>query len=343
MTASDGGTIGGRPLVSICLKCWNQREFVAEALEGVFSQTYRPLEIVICDDRSTDGSWEYLESAVRGERAAALRAEGVSIVLHRNPVNLGNAGNWEMCCELAHGELLVKADGDDVSLPDRTARIVAAWDADGRRAVAVCHSGWQIGPRGEPYGRLHQVTANWQMGAAMAYSPRLFREFPRLPASALRCCDDVIWGRRALMLGTILEIPDRLVRYRIGSGVTTTFWRIRAQCEFCERDFVTTLPVARADLASLRGPSGEARETEARRLEGDERYHAAKLALVTASRFSERLAAYRRVQAVHRALSVSAYLNLAFLLPRFLGTPMLFAYCCLRNLRWRLQRREGQG
>ena len=52
------------PLVSFCVKCYNQERYIGEALEGAFAQTYRPLEIVISDDASTDRSWEIITEAV---------------------------------------------------------------------------------------------------------------------------------------------------------------------------------------------------------------------------------------------------------------------------------------
>ena len=47
-----------RPLVSFCLKSYNQKRYLKNALQGAFAQTYRPLEIVISDDGSKDGSKE---------------------------------------------------------------------------------------------------------------------------------------------------------------------------------------------------------------------------------------------------------------------------------------------
>ena len=120
-----------RALVSFCLKAYNQKSFIGEALEGAFAQTYRPLEIVVCDDHSTDGTWELLVEKAEAWRRAN-RDPDVTLVLHRNERNLGNCTNWEMCGKLAYGELLIKAGGDDVSLPERTARIVEAWDKAGR-------------------------------------------------------------------------------------------------------------------------------------------------------------------------------------------------------------------
>ena len=56
------------PLVSFCVKCYNQERYIGEALEGAFAQTYRPLEIVISDDASTDRSWEIITEAVAKSR-----------------------------------------------------------------------------------------------------------------------------------------------------------------------------------------------------------------------------------------------------------------------------------
>jgi len=44
--------------VSFLILTYNQVDFVENALSGAFSQTYSPLEIVISDDASTDGTRE---------------------------------------------------------------------------------------------------------------------------------------------------------------------------------------------------------------------------------------------------------------------------------------------
>ena len=40
-----GSTEG--PLVSFCVKCYNQERYIGEALEGAFAQTYRPLLMLL--------------------------------------------------------------------------------------------------------------------------------------------------------------------------------------------------------------------------------------------------------------------------------------------------------
>lgn len=321
-------------VVSFCVKSYNQRRYVLAALEGALAQTYRPLEIVVSDDCSTDGSWEAIQERIASFRQSASpdRLEGLTFVLNRNPVNRGNLGNWEKICEIATGELLVKADGDDVSLPDRTLRIVSAWLADGARAFAVCHSGWQIGPRDESYGRLRQVTSGWPLGAAMAYSPELFRRFPKVAAEHERRMDDVIYTWRALMSGTVLEIPDRLVRYRIGTGISTSFWHIRDQMRLCSRDSLSALEVSGRDAASL--PVSQ-RDEWLRRIDTERRRLSHQLALLDEKRWTKRIR-LARLLGKPRFFSIANYFRISFLLPRCAGDAMLFAYVLARNAYWRL-------
>ena len=39
-----------KPLISFILITYNQEDFVRDALDGAFNQTYSPLEIIITDD-----------------------------------------------------------------------------------------------------------------------------------------------------------------------------------------------------------------------------------------------------------------------------------------------------
>lgn len=314
------------PLVSFCLKSYNGRPYLREALDGAFAQTYRPLEIVISDDASTDGSWEVIQEEV----AKRGKTEGVTVVVNRNERNLGSVGNWDRLCELASGELIVKADGDDVSLPERTERIVAAWLSDGGKATVICHSGWLIGLRGQRKGRLRLVTPGWPLGAAMAFSRRTFDVFGYSLDSA--AVDDEVYVRRALMLGKPIVMPDRLVRYRIGHGQTSDEWHVR-------RVFVQT---TRGMLAVIREMQGELERVGERlgeetcqiwrkRLLDEKAYYSNKQRLLEGETFRERLSGFRKVSG-SRLLGVSNVIRSAFLLPRPIGDVALFGYAVCRNV-----------
>ena len=47
-----------RPLISVMIGVYNAESYLAEAIESVFAQAYRPLELIVIDDGSDDGSSE---------------------------------------------------------------------------------------------------------------------------------------------------------------------------------------------------------------------------------------------------------------------------------------------
>ena len=102
-----------RPLVSILLIAYNQRELVGQAIAGALAQTYSPLEILISDDASGDGTFEAIQSAVAGY------AGPHRVVLNRNEANVGIGAHLSRLAAMSKGELLFVAAGDDISLPQR--------------------------------------------------------------------------------------------------------------------------------------------------------------------------------------------------------------------------------
>src|SRR5208337_387457 len=102
-----------KPLLTFALVGYNQERFIREAVEGAFAQTYSPLEIILSDDCSSDRTFDIMR-----EMAAAYRGPH-RVVLNRNAVNTGFGGHINRVMELVHGELVLIAAGDDISLPGR--------------------------------------------------------------------------------------------------------------------------------------------------------------------------------------------------------------------------------
>ena len=75
----------GRPLVSVIIPVYNGTNYLGEAVASVFAQTYQPIELIIVDDGSTDGTWKLIQSF--GDRSG-LRIEdngGGTIINFRIP------------------------------------------------------------------------------------------------------------------------------------------------------------------------------------------------------------------------------------------------------------------
>ena len=118
-----------RPLVTFYVMTYNQARFVRQAVEAALAQTYSPLQIVLSDDCSTDGTFEIIQEAVKGYSGPHV------VVLNRNDRNLGISDHVNRIIELATGELIISADGDDVSSPVRAERCVDVWIRNGRPAA----------------------------------------------------------------------------------------------------------------------------------------------------------------------------------------------------------------
>lgn len=324
--SDDSAKITEAPHVSFCVKCFNQKRFILEALKGAFAQTYRPLEIVVSDDASNDGSWEIINSAVEDYR----RSGGdISIVLNRNESNLGNLGNWLKLCELSKGELLVKADGDDISLPERTEKIVRAWKNDNCRAKVIYHDAEFISSSGSSLGRLNRKPGA-VVGAVMALSRETYSKFG--PVENFRIVDDEVFARRALMIGSQLELDECLVHYRLGTGVSSSQWNIRKVVGGCYSGLVTSLEQSMRALEFIRPSLDD--ETAAlwlQRLSYETSEAIKRRDLILGKTYRERRLAARKITNV-RTLSIWGFFRFAFALPRPIGGMLLFCYALVRYL-----------
>jgi glycosyltransferase involved in cell wall biosynthesis len=220
----------GRPLVTFYVMAYNQARFIRAAVEGALQQTYSPLEIVLSDDCSTDDTFSIIQEIVH-EYSGPHR-----VALNRNDRNLGISEHLNRILQRASGELIIAADGDDVSLPERTSRFVEAWLQHGKPAALVCGvrfldatgSGARNGELlARSLARYHPVEpeSRWasllrfsKEGAPMlttccaAFSRELCDAFGPLPQNIW--IEDSIISLRAWLYDRIVYIPDALVEYR---------------------------------------------------------------------------------------------------------------------------------
>jgi glycosyltransferase involved in cell wall biosynthesis len=100
------------PLVTIICVCYNHARFITEALDSVVAQTYQPIELIVIDDGSTDGSPKVIKQWI---------ASHPETVLVLNGANIGYCKTFNKAAALAKGKYLLDLAADDVLLPDRVA------------------------------------------------------------------------------------------------------------------------------------------------------------------------------------------------------------------------------
>lgn len=96
-----------RPLASVVIPAYNAERYIGEAIESVLAQTYAPVETIIVDDGSSDGTAE-----------AAASYDEVTVIAQENggPSAARNRG-FAACA----GEFVAFHDSDDTMTPDKLA------------------------------------------------------------------------------------------------------------------------------------------------------------------------------------------------------------------------------
>lgn len=98
------------PLVSVICLCYNQRDWIEQAVDSVLRQSYPNLELIIADDASTDGSQEVI-------KRIHDRHSGIRILL--SEVNRGNCAAFNAAFRQTKGAFVVDLAADDVMHPER--------------------------------------------------------------------------------------------------------------------------------------------------------------------------------------------------------------------------------
>lgn len=205
-----------KPLISYVVTAYNIEEFIRESIECAFAQTYSPLEIILSDDGSTDNTFQIMQ-----EMAANYHGPH-KIKLNRNDVNLGITRHMNKAyLELAEGEIIVAAHGDDISTPERTQLSYDFLNAH-KDVTAVSLSMLSVDSRGKSLGtddacvdsvRYYDFDGGGNIPApSRAFYKRVMTTFGPLGDDCPT--EDELITTRALMLGRNAFLPTVGVYYR---------------------------------------------------------------------------------------------------------------------------------
>lgn len=92
-------------LVSVIIPVFNADKYLERALNSALEQTYRNIEIVLVDDRSTDNSVQIIERFMKDHS---------NIIYYLQPKNMGAGHARNKALELAKGQYVAFLDADDV-------------------------------------------------------------------------------------------------------------------------------------------------------------------------------------------------------------------------------------
>lgn len=213
------------PLVSLIILTYNQAAYVSDAVRSALAQDYSPLEILVSDDCSTDGTIAAIE------KITDMYGGHHKVKFIKREKNLGLIPHLNALIAAARGEIIVLSAGDDISLSHRTCAIVEKFLAD-ENALLVHTDARTIDDKGNSVGaQSPQVTddlvaiasiadsGSIYIGATGAIHRRLFEVFG--PITECDALEDLVMGFRARLLGGLRYLPEQLVDYRIDVGLSS--------------------------------------------------------------------------------------------------------------------------
>lgn len=148
------------PSVSVAMCTYNGAAYLAQQLRSITEQSVPPLEIIVADDGSTDGTTEII-------REAQTRSQVPITILEGGTPRFGIKANFERSMRACGGDFIALADQDDMWEPDRLARMLPLAFDNGNAAPRLIYENPQlINHRGEPIGQ-----SFWELASVRPRSP----------------------------------------------------------------------------------------------------------------------------------------------------------------------------
>lgn len=207
-----------RPRVSVGLPVYNGERYIGEALESLMVQTYENIEIIVCDNDSTDSTLDIVNRFAASDRR--IRAV-------RNSQNIGGAENFNRVFKLAAGDYFKWMAHDDVCKPRFIERCVMELNADPSIVLAyptpvqINEHGKEVGVRGSGL-EFSKETPFERFRDQMIKAHACLHLFGVVRSNALTRtglhgrypgADRVLLAELALQ-GKFKEVPERLLLHR---------------------------------------------------------------------------------------------------------------------------------
>lgn len=218
------------PLISVVIPNWNGKKFLAGCLDSLKTQTYEPIEVVIVDNGSKDGSVEYLQENYPYVRLVTF------------PVNTGFSPAVNAGIKASTGEMVALLNNDTVVDPNWMSELIKAMQEHPEAGSAGCKmlayddhtlldgagDGYRRGGLPGRIGHKERDTGRFNRkryllgacGGAALYRRELFDAIGLFDEDYFAYLEDVDLGLRAQAAGfKCIYVPTSIV-YHLGCGTT---------------------------------------------------------------------------------------------------------------------------
>ena len=116
-----------QPLVSVIIPTYNRPEYLKQAINSAVQQTYENIEIIVCDNCSSENPESLIESF-----------NDSRIKFHRHPENIGMLANQLHAFKMAQGKYIASLHDDDMWNEDFLVKLVPPLEANPDLILAFC-------------------------------------------------------------------------------------------------------------------------------------------------------------------------------------------------------------
>ena len=215
------------PLISIIMPVYNYEAYLVQAIRSVTAQTFRDIELVICDDASPDRSWEL---------ALVEAASDPRIRLFRNEQNLGISGTRQRLLEACRGRYVGHLDCDDFLERWAVEEVLRLFAADRELALVYTDSafvddaGNVTGYKNEPdFSHRNLMSLGWRHFGV--YRRELALAVGGFNLQLVSGCDDGDLFMKIASRYPCSRLPKVLYYYRCHSNNRS---RSNKKCDICE-------------------------------------------------------------------------------------------------------------
>lgn len=105
--------------ISVVIAAYNGVKFLREQLDSIYEQILKPDEVIIADDFSDDGTFDFCRKYIDDRSLHGW-------TVYRNAKNLGVSRNFREALRHATGDYVFTCDQDDIWMPDKISAMAAA-------------------------------------------------------------------------------------------------------------------------------------------------------------------------------------------------------------------------
>lgn len=105
--------------ISVVIATYNGTKFLREQLDSILEQILKPDEVIIADDCSNDGTYDFCRNYIDSNNLHGWK-------VYRNAKNLGVSKNFREALKKATGDYIFTCDQDDIWLPDKISAMATA-------------------------------------------------------------------------------------------------------------------------------------------------------------------------------------------------------------------------